>query len=747
MDNKLHFSGKIIRKIFENVSNGFAVALFDPSSSTKKGSFVIKGPLVELNVEEPVELMGRWVDHPKFGRQFEVEGYKYITPTSKEGLVNFLSSKVFNGIGPAIAKRIVDTFGEKAIEVFEKNPDKFLGVKGIGDYLLGKIKQSYQGKRAFKDLLMFLSEYQISHSIGLRIYKVFGEMSLAKIKENPYMIAERVNGVGFKTTDSIALCMGMPLKSPNRLKAALKWILLEQMETGAMCTPKEKLVEEASARIAIDPALFRNPLEDLITLGDVMYEAESGFIYTKTAYNCEMAIASNIKERLAYLERIDHQGLDILIKHAQKKLAIKLTAEQFHVARQLARKPIAILTGGPGTGKTTLVSIIIAILKASRKKFALAAPTGRAAKRLQELTQLYASTVHRLLEFQAYSHQFLKNSDNPLNLDTLILDETSMVDAFLFQAILEALPKHSQLILVGDKDQLPSIGPGQVLKDLIKTNKVPYFELTHIFRQVESSSITIGAHTIKNGSIPAIRTISNSKFLQMAPLCNFQGNLSRLDIHGWPKNDCFFIHEDNPEAIRDTMIHLYVNYLPKHFGNLSRGSIQILTPIHRGHLGTIALNNYIQKALLQKGQIKEPLVTLGQNRFFVGDMVIQLKNNYTHEIFNGDIGEVKSIDLENSKLIVHFYDKSVELEREDMQNIALAYAISIHKSQGSEFKIIIMPVVTEHFIMLKRNILYTALTRAKKLAIMLGTKKALIIGVKNTHDINRLTGLYSKIVG
>lgn len=727
------YAGCIRKKIFENTANGFAVALFelhngDGVASPTKESFVVVGPLSGLSPNQQVTLEGRWTEHSRYGPQFEVLAYHYEAPATQEGIVGYLSSRLFKGIGPALAKRIVDVFGEKALWVVENEPKALLSVKGIGKSLISRLATSTKNSKGLKELLLFLSERRLSHALGMRIYRVFGEMSLARLQEDPYALADRISGIGFKTADEVARSVGIPREDPIRARAGLKWILNEALEAGSMCMGQAPLLSEGQKRLELGIEELKTSLGGLIAKGEVVREPLTGMLYLKKAHHCEVSLARVFRGRLrAPAEPDDLKQYEEPLEKAQKSVSVALSEEQYTIARNLLRGPLAILTGGPGTGKTTLISVLAKAFEARRERFALAAPTGRAAKRLQEVTGFDACTLHKLLEFQPFLGRFRKNHENPLDFDTLIVDETSMVDAFLFDALLDALPKKTRLLLVGDKDQLPPVGPGQVFKDLIQSGTIPYFELTRIFRQASLSTIILGAHAIRQGKIPPVRTLTPSE-------------LRETLVSGRNGGDFYLVNEEAAPRIVQAIVELGVSTIPKAFPDLEPSAIQVVTPVHRGPLGTIALNEAFQHARLAVGKIKPPFLQVGAQRFYAGDRILQLKNNYQHEIFNGDIGQVVRVFPENRAFIARFYGRSLEIKGDGLEEMGLAYAISVHKAQGSEFGVVLMPIVTDHFIMLQRNMLYTALTRAKRLAVWIGTKKAVGIGVRSARD-ERTTGL------
>lgn len=730
MEDKVRaYCGHIRRKIFENPANGFAVALFEPlghlPNLAKQEAFIVTGPLSPLQVDDRVSLEGKWTEHPRYGPQFEVLFYRYESPTSEEGMVSYLSSHLFKGIGPELAKRIVAKFGEKSIWIAENEPESLLKIKGIGRRLIKALTAKAKEAKGLRELLLFLSEFGLPHSLGMKIYKVYGEFSLARLQEDPYDLAEKVNGIGFKTADEIAQSLGIPKHDPIRARAGLKWVLNEALEAGSMCLPRNRLLMEAQKRLNLDSEPLISSLDNLISRGEVVEEPTIEALYLKKAYVLELSLLKRLTKRLEGSPRASLDPPTQALQKAQRQAQVVLSPEQTHIAQSLLSTPLAILTGGPGTGKTTLVSVLARSLEASKERFALCAPTGRAAKRLQEVTNYEASTIHRLLEFQPYLGYFQKNEENPLQLDTLIVDETSMVDAFLFEALLRALPQKTKLILVGDKDQLPPVGPGQVFKDLIRSGMVPTFELKQIFRQAEASTIVLSAHAIRQGKVPDMP--------RMEPDFKLLGDGKRPDF--------YFIHEENASRIVESLVELALCSLPSAFPELGSDGFQILTPVHRGPLGTIAINEALQEARLAKGDIKPPFLQVGRQRFFVGDRILQLKNDYQNEVFNGDIGIVIHALPEKRLLTAKFYGRTVEIKGEGLEDIGLAYAISVHKAQGSEFGVVLMPIVTDHFVMLQRNLLYTALTRAKSLAVWIGTKRALRIGVQSSRENRRRTGL------
>ncbi|RKY03381.1 MAG: ATP-dependent RecD-like DNA helicase [Spirochaetes bacterium] len=578
------------------------------------------------------------------------------------------------------------------------------------------IKKAWEAQKEIKEIMIFLQSYMISAKLAVKIYKRFKNESINIIKKNPYILADEIHGVGFLTADKIAKELGISKEESIRIKSGITYILTKEIENGHLFLPKEELIKKASDLLEVSPEKIKEGISELIEEGriinDNLYNVYTEPIYLKPLYIFEKEVAIKIRDIANKGNRLFNLDHEEVIKWAENEVNIKLAYQQKEAIKKSLTEKLMVITGGPGTGKTTIIKAILKIAIAQGLKVELAAPTGRAAKKLSETTGKEAKTIHRLLEFSPKERKFLRDEEHPLNTDIIILDESSMIDIILFYHFLKAVPKKASLILVGDVDQLPSVGPGAVLKDIINSKKVQVVRLIEIFRQAKDSLITINAHRINQGDFPIIK--------------------------GEKGSDFFFIQKEEPEEALDTIKSLVKERIPRYLSLSPIDDIQVITPMHKGFLGTINLNKEMQMLLNPNG--KE--IARG---FKIGDRVMQIINNYDLEVFNGDIGKISDWDPEEQIIKVRFEDKTVPYELTDLDELTLAYAISVHKSQGSEYPVVIMPILTQHYLMLKRNLLYTGITRAKRLMILVGTKKAVAIAVKNDKVAKRYTLLEQRI--
>lgn len=707
--------GYIERITFQNPENGFTVARLKEKG--KRNLTVIVGTMPTVQAGESVQCRGAWKEDINHGLQFQVTEYEVHTPQSIQGIKKYLGSGLIKGIGPVFAERIVEYHKEATLKVIDDQPDALLDIDGIGPVRLNRIKSCWEEQKAIRELMIFLQGYGISPAYAQKVFRTYGEKSMEVIQNNPYQLARDVWGIGFKTADNTAQKLGISPQSDIRIDAGVEYVLSKLAEDGHTCYPETAFLDKAKELLEVPTEKIEARLayieqEERIVIEQRDKEGEPiDFIWLKAFHASEKGI---VREMRRLLETFPSIGLDHVrqkVTEAEKAIGIELAPNQRSAVLQSLSEKVHIITGGPGTGKSTITRVVLKVVEAETKEILLAAPTGRAAKRLSEITGRDASTIHSLLEYDFGIGGFRRNRDNPLNCKLLIVDEASMIDTILMYSLLKAIPDQARLVLVGDVDQLPSVGAGNVLKDFIDCQKLPLTRLTDIFRQAAQSKIVINAHRINAGVFPDIR----------------------IDKTG----DFFFIREEEPASIGNTIIGLVKQRLPKAYGFDALRDIQVLSPMNRGVIGNRNLNLQLQKALNAN---KDPLVKLGRS-FLVGDKVMQIQNNYDKEVFNGDVGFVRKIDRIEQELTVDFDGKPVVYDFADVDQLTLAYAVSIHKYQGSECPCIVMPVHTTHYMLLFRNLLYTGITRGKKLVVLVGTKKALAMAVRNNKAMGRFTGL------
>lgn len=713
---------QIVTLTYADPESGFTVAqaVLDARDET----VTVVGTLQAPNPGEFLEMEGEWVRHPRFGRQFQVAAYRYRVPVTRNGIERYLGSGLIKGIGPEMARRIVDRFGEDTLEVIDRDVGRLSEVSGIGEKRVAMIASAWRAHVHLRDAMLFFQEHGIQTGQVLRIFKRYGDQSVAAVKANPYRLADEVRGIGFLTADRIAEKMGVPNTSSLRIASGVLHALDRWAEEGHVFCPHRKLVANAAALLEVSEALVQEALVSLSERGRIVQEphpaAENGDdkgsrIYPGGLHRSETGIAGSLLRLLgepSSLPRIDPEKA---LGWVQDRLGLTLAPRQQAAVCTALKSKVMVVTGGPGTGKTTIINALLHIVRAKKVRFRLAAPTGRAAKRMAEATGHSAATLHRLLEFNPRTGQFQRNAALPLDGGLLIVDEASMMDTILAGHLFGALPPEASLILVGDVHQLPSVGPGNVLGDIIASGAVPVVELTDIFRQARGSRIVVNAHQINAGRMP---------------------DFSPADAG----SDCHFIQREDPEAVVELIVHLSTRRIPR-LGYDPIDDIQILTPMNRGPVGVQNLNRVLQAALNPETEADPSR----RGPYRRGDKVMQVRNNYSKEVFNGDIGRVVEIDMDTRQLRIDFDGREVIYETGELDDLTLAYAISIHKSQGSEFPAVVFPVLTQHYILLQRNLIYTAITRGKRLVVMVGTRKALAIGIRNAKSVERLTGLRERL--
>lgn len=710
----------VVEKIsFKSEETGFTVAsLLAPRS---KEPISIVGTLSDLQPGEQVRCRGTYRHHPAHGLQFQVMEYTASQPTDLLGIQRYLESGMVRGIGKRLAARILDTFGTKSLEILDSKPELLLKVEGIGEKKLDQIRTSWKDQQSIRKVMVFLQGHGVSPGYAQKIFKHYGEEAISLVTANPYRLARDVHGIGFRMADQIADKLGMHRGAPERLRAGLEYTLEQLATEGHTCVPKDALLETAERLLGLPQNQLLEALSELIREERILSRRLHGdqeYIWLRIYWMCEQSIVREVDRLLQAPLQVRIPDLHKALEWSQKALNIEFAPGQGEAIQSGISKKMLVITGGPGTGKSTLTRAILSITQKLTSKILLATPTGRAAKRLGEITGSSVSTLHSLLEMDFAHGGFKKGRDDPLECDVLIVDESSMIDTYLMSCLLKAIPSRARVIFVGDVDQLPSVGAGTVLKDLIQSEMIPMIRLTEIFRQASGSRIITNAHAIHKGECP--------------------------DIKWDPHSDFFFYPAESPEAVLQTMVRVVTQELPRRRGLDPMQDIQILAPMKKGLIGTENLNVVFQQ-VLNPAQV-EPLMRMGR-RFLPGDKVMQIRNNYDKNVFNGDVGRIETIEPQEGLLKVQFDDRLVEYDLADADELVLAYAVSVHKYQGSEIPCVVMPIHTSHFKMLQRNLLYTGVTRGKRCVVLVGTLKALHIAVQQTGADARWTGLCEALRG
>ena len=709
--------GILERLTYQNQDNHYTVAKLRIAKINDPVTIV--GHLAGVFEGESLEISGNWISHPKYGDQFKTEVYKVMLPASVSGIRKYLGSGIIKGIGKSLADKIVDNFEEQTLDIIENEPDKLKNIHGIGEGKKKLIEQAWNKHHAVRKVMQFLQENDVGVYHAATILKIYGSRALDVLQQNPYAIAKDLPGIGFGLADTIAMKAGVKKDDENRLKACLLHCLLYFEQEGHVYGLKKTLFKAGSRTSGVDPDKFNQALELLIDDNEVTTETneDDTKVYLSRLYKAESGIASRMKAILSMSVISRQISKDKILEEILTKLAIKLSSEQLSVVNNVLLEKIVVITGGPGTGKTTLIRALCKVFKLQRLKVVLSAPTGRAARRLSEVTGEKAFTLHKLLGFDYENQTFEKNFANPLELDVFIVDEASMVDTLLMYRLIEAMPASASLMLVGDTFQLPSVGPGNILSDIIESGRVKVFSLTTIFRQARQSPIIMYAHSIRKGEMPDFQRTASQEL-----------------------SEFYFIENQTSQKVVETILDLCSKRIPKAFPHIDE--IQVLTPMHRGEAGTINLNLQLQKALNQsKGGISSRDILFKPN-----DKVMHLKNNYEKEVFNGDIGIVHEVMKSENKVLVNYDGRIVEYDVLGLDELTLAYTISVHKSQGSEYGAVIIALTTAHFPLLQRNLLYTAMTRGKHLVIIVGSSKALKMALNNNKTALRLSGLKQKLM-
>jgi len=712
--------GIIEKIVYRNNENGYIIAKISLEKPVlvKTGKedklTTIVGNMASVNIGEDYELKGEWVNNSKYGWQFNFKDYQLILPTSLLGLKRYLSSGLIKGVGPSTADRIVKYFGDKTLEVLENDLQRLTEVEGIAEKRMEIISKSWEQQKEIKRVMIFLQSYQITTGYAVKIYKTYGNTAIEKLKENPYQLVDDVFGIGFKIADRIAQNLGIEPASPARIKAGIKYILNELTNQGHCYGIINEIIDKSSELLEVEKLLVEKTLDVLKNNQEIILQEDR--VWLPFYYFAELGVSKKLIELVRFPQQLINLDVPKKIKYLEKKHDISFAEEQKEAIGKVLLNRVLVLTGGPGTGKTTTVLGLIELFEELKLKIILAAPTGRAAKKLSETTGRKAKTIHRLLEYSPKRGIFTKNSENPIKAEVIILDEVSMIDILLMNNLLKAVLPGSILILIGDVDQLPSVGPGNLLKDIIDSETIPVVRLTKIFRQDRRSLIIVNAHRVNEGKYPVIK--------------------------GERERDFYFIEEEDPQLAAQKIINLCTVRLPSKYKIDPVDDIQVLSPMYKGEVGADNLNYCLREALNLKG--KE--IKYGNHSFRVNDKVMQIKNNYDKEVFNGDIGRIENIEEEEHILEVNFYGRRVSYEFSELNELVLAYAITVHKSQGSEYRIVVIPVMTQHYLLLQRNLLYTGITRAKDMVILIGTKKALWIAIKNNKTFHRNTSLKERLI-
>ncbi|MBU0995436.1 MAG: ATP-dependent RecD-like DNA helicase [Proteobacteria bacterium] len=715
---------QIERITYKNEENGFTIARVKVYGD--RDLITVVGNLMTALPGEVLKLKGEWSNHPKFGEQFKIVHYQTVMPGTVYGIQKYLGSGLVKGIGPKMAKRIVKQFGKDTLHVIENDIMKLSQVDGIGDKRIHMIKAAWEEQKDIREVMVFLQSHDVSSGYATKIFKQYGKDSIKIVRGNPYRLATDILGIGFVTADKIAESMGFAKDSPERAKAGVLFVLNQLADDGHVYYPYELLIEKSMVLLTVAREIIKTAIAALVSDGHIIIEdinfnvdefrENNKAVYLSTFHVCETQAARKLKFLLNTGKTIRKIDIDKAIDWVQAQLHITLDDKQVNAVRLALTTKVLVITGGPGTGKTTIINAILKIYNKLNVSVLLAAPTGRAAKRMTETTGHASKTIHRLLEYSVKNGGFQKNDKYPLDCDLLIIDEASMIDTVLMHHLLKAVPVNATLIVVGDVNQLPSVGAGNVLKDIIDSGRIPVAMLDRIFRQARASRIIVNAHEINRGLIPSFR--SDDK-----------------------ENDCYFIQKELSEEVLLTILELVTKRIPARFGFDAVEDIQVLTPMHRGIVGAGNLNKALQEALNTQREGLE----IGTRIYRAGDKVMQIRNNYDKDVFNGDIGKIIAIDREVQKVLVSFDDRTIDYDFSDLDELVLAYAISVHKSQGSEYPCVIIPVLTQHYILLQRNLIYTAITRGRRLVVFVGTRKAMAIAVKNDKPEKRYTFLRHRL--
>ena len=720
--------GQIEKITFTNEENGFTIARVKVRGS--HGLVTVVGTMMSPMVGEILEMRGEWSTHPNFGEQFKVLEYKPKVPVTTYGIRKYLGSGMIKGLGPVMAGRIVDRFGKKTLDIIENDIQRLAEVEGIGKKRIAMITGAWDEQREIRDVMLFLQSHGVSSGYAVKIFKQYGNQAIAVVKDNPYRLAGDIFGIGFVTADQIAAKLGIAQDAQIRVEAGILYVLNQLSDEGHVYFPYEPLISKSSEILGVGRDIVARALkilavdqkiiiENLTGDRDAFKENEKAVFLTRF-HVCETGVARRLRILANTPKSIRDIDSNKAVEWVQKQLSITLAANQIKAIGWAVENKVMVITGGPGTGKTTIINAVLKIFSRLNAGIMLAAPTGRAAKRMSESTGFGAKTIHRLLEYSFQKGGVQRNEDKPLDCDVLIIDEASMIDIILMYHLLKAVAPFATFILVGDVNQLPSVGAGNVLNDVIASGSVPVVTLDRIFRQARTSQIVVNAHKINAGIMPPLDTADASD----------------------PQSDFYFIEQEDPEKVLNIILELCKKRIPRRFNYDPFDEIQVLTPMHKGVVGAVNLNRQLQEALNPDADG----IIRGECTYRVNDKVIQIRNNYDKEVFNGDIGRITVIEWEDKAVTITYDGREVAYDFSDMDEIVPAYAISVHKSQGSEYPVVIIPIVTQHFILLQRNLIYTAVTRGKNLVVIVGSKKAMAMGINNNKTLQRFTRLQNRLI-
>ena len=719
----VELTGQIEQVTYFSEESGFTVARMRVNG--RPAPVTVVGRLLDPHPGEVLAMTGEWAVHRTFGEQFKVNAFKIHVPTTADSILKYLGSGLIRGLGPEMAARIVDRFGDRTLQVIEGDIEQLTSVKGIGRKRLASIRQAWEEQKEIRQLMLFLQTHDIPTGQALKIFKRYGHHAITVLRRNPYRLASDIGGIGFKTADRVARQMGFPVDAPLRVEAGLLYLLGELADQGHVFCPRRDLERQATEMLAVAATLVSAAIDRLDRQKRIVMEPlsmgngdpDSGpALYLPYLNQAECDVTRMLGQLLDVSAAVSPMDGDEALTLARKHSPVALVPSQLEAVRAAVTSKVMVITGGPGTGKTTIIQAILHVFTALRAKIHLAAPTGRAAKRLAVASGRKASTIHRLLDYSIQKGGFQRNAESPLQTDLLVVDEASMVDTLLMAQLLAGIPRTARLILVGDVHQLPSVGPGNVLGDIIASGAVPVVELTEIHRQARASRIVTSAHAVNAGRMPVLEP-------------------PEID------SDFYFVERATPEQARDTITHLVADRIPKRFGFDPIDDIQVLAPMHRGAAGADELNRVLQAALNPQGAE----IVRGSRVFRLNDKVMQIRNNYDKEVFNGDVGRITALQEGGQVLEVTYDGLIVPYELTELDEIVSAYAVSVHKSQGSEFPAVVIPVLTQHYVLLQRNLIYTAITRGRRLVVLVGTRKALAMAVARNDQRKRHTGLCRRL--
>ena len=714
MDDLEQLRGEVVRLVYSSEESGFTICrLVVPG----RGDLVtVAGTMPGIQPGERLHLRGRWINHPVHGYQFRADSYSSQLPASANAVRRYLASSLVKGIGPVLTGRLVDCFGDETLRVIDEQPERLTEAPGVGPRRVESIRRAWEEQQEIRGVMLFLQGHGVSAAYSTRIYKTYGQDAVKVVQENPYRPAQDVRGIGFITADKIARQMGIDEHSPHRAQAALEHLLLERADEGHVFTPDAELVQMCQHRFDLPEELLTAAVGSLRKAGRIVLDGEAVFL--RGLYLAERAVADSIRALVASPGQRREFDAPAAVDWASGRMGIELTEEQRQAVHEAVTRKVFVLTGGPGTGKTTILRAVISVLEALGQRVALAAPTGRAAKRLGEAAGQEAQTLHRLLEFKPGEGRYGRDAERPFDADAVVVDETSMLDIVLCHHLLQAVPRHASVLFVGDANQLPSVGPGKFLGDILESGAVPFHRLERIFRQGERSGIVEAAHRVNQGRLPF---------------------LSSGDSQG----DFYFVEAEEPEAAANAVVRICAERIPARFGLRPIRDVQVLCPMNRGAVGVHQLNDKLREALNPAGTE----VTRFGRTFRVADRVLQSVNNYDKDVFNGDLGWVTGVDHAAGRVTVNFEETGVDYDFSELDELQPSFAMTVHRAQGSEFPAVVVPVLTQHYPMLQRNLLYTAITRGRRLVVVVGSRRALAMAARNDRPGERNSMLKARLSG